>query len=427
MTYLVMALALALGFTQCKKEQPTSQTEGVRITLTVDGGNSNSRAVVNPTGNENYATVRFEQNDVVYVAYKGNYVGALNYCPANGSEPGYFSGSVNVDESIIDNESPLYFYFLGGEGFQPEEITGNTATVVISDQSSKYPVISCSPSNEALTTSNTSYSAVLKNKVSIMKFNVTTPSEANICITGMNNQVTLDFSKYAEIGTGLAGSDTDNGFTYGKDGDGIIKMAGQAGGVKTYWAIVLPQDALTETGEAYSEDRSYIGTRPPLSAISSNQYLSNGITMNVNTHAWDVNSVFLHINNAGNTYSEGGFTVTATDDAFWAGTAGIDLVHSNDKLTFESTVGNITKIEITIRSDIGSMVGTPSSGWSYSNYKLTWTGTPSSTVDLGCVVSSKGFPGQDDPGVDPGSGGGTVIIENAFELNQISQVQFTVQ
>lgn len=90
-------------------------------------------------------------------------------------------------------------------------------------------------------------------------------------------------------------------------------------------------------------------------------------------------------------------------------------------------MGNITKIEITIRSDIGSMVGTPSSGWSYSNYKLTWTGTPSSTVELGCVVSSKGAPGQDDPGVDPWGGGGVVIIENAFELNQISQVQFTVQ
>ncbi len=34
MTYLVMALALALGFTQCKKEQTntTAETQGVQIT-----------------------------------------------------------------------------------------------------------------------------------------------------------------------------------------------------------------------------------------------------------------------------------------------------------------------------------------------------------------------------------------------------------
>ena len=69
--YFVMALALVLGFTQCKKDQPTPQTQGVRITLNVDGGNNNSRVIVNPTGHTNpdYATVTFEEGDVIYVGY----------------------------------------------------------------------------------------------------------------------------------------------------------------------------------------------------------------------------------------------------------------------------------------------------------------------------------------------------------------------
>lgn len=280
MTYFVMALALVLGFTQCKKEQPASQTEGVHITLTVDGGSSNSRVNVDPThsGANDYASVTFENGDTIFVGYKGAYVGYLIY------GGGTFSGEVAITSA--ENPEPLHFYCLGGQGFMPS-ITGNTATVVISDQSSKYPVISYSPSNEAFTGEG-SYSAVLKNKISIMKFNVDTPSEANICITGMNNQVTLDFSKYAETGTGLAGSNTDNGFTYSQNGEGLIKMAGQAGsGVKAYWAIVLPQEAWDEgeAGTAYTDDGIYTGVRPEITDdIASNQYLNAGVEVDLTTY-----------------------------------------------------------------------------------------------------------------------------------------------
>ena len=47
MTYFVMALALVLGLAQCKKEQPTPQSEDnvVMITLNVGGGNNNGSRV----------------------------------------------------------------------------------------------------------------------------------------------------------------------------------------------------------------------------------------------------------------------------------------------------------------------------------------------------------------------------------------------
>ena len=265
MTYFVMALALVLGFTQCKKEQPTPQTQGVRITLNVNGGNSNSRVIVDPTGNNgqyNYATVNFETGDVIYVGYNNAYVGTLTY--SNGT----FRGSVNIDS--YDGIKPLHFYFLGGVGFTPTiDETNNTATVNISNQTTKYPVISYAPSKQAFTGEG-AYSAKLQNKVSIMKFNVTTPSTAAICITGMNNTVTVDFS-----------NPTDEGFTYGKDGDGLITMPGVTSVDTTTWAIVLPQDALAEgeDGSVYTADHAYAGTRPQMDAIEMNTFLEAGVDL----------------------------------------------------------------------------------------------------------------------------------------------------
>ena len=278
MTYFVMALALVLGFTQCKKEQPTPQSQGVRITLNVNGDNSNSRVIVNPTGHTNpdYATVSFEDGDVIYVGYNNKFVGTLTY---SGTA---FSGSVNIDS--YDGIKPLHFYFLGGVGFTPTiDETNNTATVNISNQTTKYPVISYAPSKQAFTGEG-AYSAKLQNKVSIMKFNVTTPSTAPICITGMNNKVTLNFNPEAE--------GTDEGFTYGINSDdgGLIKMPGVATGSTETWAIVLPQPALAagSFGTAYTEDavesNCYLGSRPSIPVIGSNEYIVSGVgTMTMNT------------------------------------------------------------------------------------------------------------------------------------------------
>ena len=265
--YFVMALALVLGFTQCKKEQPTPQTQGVRITLNVNGGNSNSRVIVDPAGAEGYATVAFEDDDMIYVGYNNAYVGTLTY--SNGT----FGGTVNISETVDDEH--LHFYFLGGVGFEPT-VEDNTATVVISDQTQKLPVISYSPSKEVFTITNTSYSAKLQNKISIMKFNVTTASTSAICITGMNNKVTVDFT---------APSGTDNGFAYDKDGEGVIKMQGVTTENTETWAIVLPQAALEEGAEAsaYTADLRYLGTRPAMEEIEMNTFLNLGLDLSVGT------------------------------------------------------------------------------------------------------------------------------------------------
>lgn len=265
-TYLVMALAMVLGFTQCKKEQtPANGNESVRITLNVDKGANSPKVVVDPVGHTNpdYATVSFEAGDVIYVGYNNQYVGTLTY------GEGVFDGTVNISETVED--AHLHFYFIGGEGFEPT-VDGNTATVVISDQTAKYPVISYAPSNEVYAGEG-SYSAELKNKCSILKVNVTTPdavAAAPICITGMNNKVTVHFdTPTAE----------DNGFEYGIDGEGVIKMPAKDDD-NVSWVIVLPQAALEEGEEcsAYTllpeTIYNYYSSRPQVHKIESNKYYS---------------------------------------------------------------------------------------------------------------------------------------------------------
>lgn len=281
MTYFVMALVLVLGFSQCKKEQPlkpTNENNVVRITLDVENsGNNGSRAEVNPPH------VTFKNGDRILVAYDGKYVGYLDH---NGTK---FIGNITVTQNGDQN---LYFYFLGNKADVSTLVTGTTeeCTVNISDQTyeteyMKLPVISMAPSNETYPSVGNTYTAHLHNKASLMKFSVTTPSDANICITGMNNTVTVKLNDRSE----------NDGFSYDMDAEdgGLIKMKGQTGsGEKTYWAIVLPQAELDETGEAYSEDFSYTGTRPTIHAIESNKYYHEGadvISMTVNTHVWNGN------------------------------------------------------------------------------------------------------------------------------------------
>ena len=290
MTILMMALVVIVGFTQCKKEQPaTPQSESniVRITLNVNG-NSNNGSRVDVVG----SSVTFGTGDVIHVASGGAVVGTLVH---NGSS---FSGEI-TNPTIGE---PLYFYFLGNKVNSIENGT-TSCTFNISDQTVEMPVISMGVSNETYPSNGNSYSSKLYNKCALMKFNVTTPSDAAICITGMNNTVTIDFGKKDETGTGLGPDDSNNGFSYSMDTEdgGLIMMAG--GNSAEKWAIVLPQGALSEgeSGSAYSGN--YYGVRPALDAIEANHYLSSGVSMTVNIAAANIT---INANTLGNWTNSGG-------------------------------------------------------------------------------------------------------------------------
>ena len=252
----VMALALVLSLSQCKKnEQNIAENQGEVVTITLDvrgtstgSATDGSRVVVNP----NTGTVDFENNDQIIVASGGKYVGTLTY---NGT---LFTGAIsNATEGY-----PLQFYFLGNVTPAETLTSGVTesCSVVISDQTEHLPVISAAPSNENYTASMTDYTAHLLNKCALVKFNVTTSSEAATCITGMKNKVTVNFA--------------DNTLAHSQEGNGVITLPAGNG---EKWAILLPQESLDESGSAYSRDGDYIGTRGTVPAIVENGYLTLGI------------------------------------------------------------------------------------------------------------------------------------------------------
>ena len=265
-----LAFALVLGLTQCKKENTTaSNDDGAKVPITLNVGGASTGSA---TGGSRVAVdtetgvVTFENGDLLYVASNGVYIGSLTY---NGTN---FAGEV-----IEPTEGQkLQFYFLGNVT-PAETMTEGTTTgcsVVISDQTEYLPVISYAPSRENYQVGLTAYNATLLNKCALVKFDVTTASEAATCILGMNNKVTMDF--------------TTNEFAYGSDGEGVITLPAGSG---EQWAILLPQDEVTEA-QVQSNDGVYTGTSGIIPSVAENDYLTEGIEVTVELPKGAIDGLF---------------------------------------------------------------------------------------------------------------------------------------
>lgn len=277
-TTLLLAFALLFGMTQCKKnvETITPMSNTVHITLNVDGG---SKATVVP--GEDYATVTFDDGDVIHVGYNNAHVGTLTY----DSSTGKFSGDLSIAEQVGDQ--PLQFYFLGNKTPTITETTKYTVDII--DQTSKYPVISYNHSNEVYT-GEREYTAKLFNYCSFMKLTANNNEHLQdiksqvLCITGMNNTVTVDFN--------------GNDITYGLKEDGLIKMPTTTSTDGSRWAIVLPQNAKDAgvDGTVYTADGHYKGSRPEMDEIERNDYLDVNVPMIEMTGGFDLATVSFNDN-----------------------------------------------------------------------------------------------------------------------------------
>lgn len=302
---LLIAFAMIIGMTQCRKNLDTindTDSNKVHITLRVDNG---SRVVIDTAGTitPDFATVSFENGDVMYVGYNKAYVGSLTYSSGN------FTGDINIEQTVDDE--PLYFYFLGGKGFTPT-ISGNTATLDISDQVVKYPVINFAHSVEVYPSPTGDYTARLLNKCAIVKFHVTKPAgydQAGTCITGMNNLVTVNFDHTA--------ANTDEGFTYSQINDGAITLPTKNGDV---WAILLPQEELSEGGDMSVFSGRHKGTRPAIDEIVANDFIPTPYELNLDTEFQPTGTLsgLFKVNEAGKMvrFATGNLKATTTDN--WA-------------------------------------------------------------------------------------------------------------
>ena len=245
---LLLVFAMLLGMTNCKKNVETissAATEGVFITLDVDGDNSGSKVIVdpnytNPTTSQTYASVTFEDGDVIYVGNNGAYCGYLTY---NGST-NQFSGTVNP----TSQSDYLHFYFMGNKGpVDSESHPIEPTSVSITDQTSKYPVISYARSKQLYNSGTSSYIAKLQNYCAIVRF-TTTNINLPITIEGMYNTVTVDFG--ANNAAAATPTLDNNPYTFSKTGDGQITLHAESSTDR--WAILLPQGEVT-TAMAYAD------------------------------------------------------------------------------------------------------------------------------------------------------------------------------
>ncbi len=338
MTYFVMALALVLGLAQCKKEQlETPQNEGNSVMITLDvKGDNNAKVDVNPPD------VTFEYGDEIIVACNGHYVGTLTHNGTNFSGP--------IENATVGEH--LYFYFFGNVSPQYFDIHKYECYVYIGEQTGKLPVISMGQSKETVPSDpseRSNYTAILQNKCSLMKFNADINSTAPLCISGMNNFVTVRFNRSGDDGF-------IDGFKYSKVYNGVIKMAGLTTGNTETWAIVLPQEGPIAAGNAYTEDYGYIGTRPAIAGgIGINQYYSDGVTMTMEsfdplaiplTFEAKTAGVMVSLDRAGDDDENAPnvYLQTSTDGDIWTTyTIGdyITLAKEGDKVMFRATSTNI--------------------------------------------------------------------------------------
>lgn len=267
---LLLVTAILLGMTQCNKKVDTIApvVEGKKVDISLKTGKS--RVIITP--HDTYATVDFEDGDIIYVGNNGKYVGNLVYDEDNQQFSGTITDPVESDY--------LHFYFFGDCAPGGTITVGSTTefTVNIADQVTKTPVVSYAPSTIKYDSDINSYSAVLQNKCALMKLNVTTSSSSPIIIKNMNHSVTIDLSKYDE---------TDNGFTYGQTfwTNDTYRDFVVPGGSGEKWLVVLPQDELAEgiEGSVYSEDGTYYGTRPAIPEIIPNTFNSDAIDIECTT------------------------------------------------------------------------------------------------------------------------------------------------
>ena len=353
---IAMAFALVLCMSQCKKENTNDEGAKVPITLNVDGAStpSTGSGTGSATGGSRVAVetgtgvVTFENGDVIYVGSNGTYVGTLTY---NGTQ---FSGEV-IEPA---EGQKLQFYFLGNK--TPEFNADNTGcSVVISDQRECLPVISYAPSRENYQVGKTDYNATLLNKCALVKFDVTTSSDAATCIVGINNKVTVNF--------------TTNEFDYSQEGEGTIVLPAGSG---ERWAILLPQDEVMEV-QARSEDGAYTGMCAAIPSIAENDYLTEGRAVAIETSAGPIGII------------NGAFTINANGDQVWFSQGNLQYTKSTGIWSFMEHQYDIVETdwqdvgEDYANQDVVSLFGWGTSGYNHgavcyqpwstsSNYSDYW-------------------------------------------------------
>ena len=242
-TLLIIAFALVLGLTQCKKKVDTIASPsdlGKTVHITVNVGDGDRHIVYPGTG-----AVVYTDGDKIYVGDGKKYLGTLTY----GS--GAFSGTI-TEPAVGDY---LYFYFLGGIEISPVAAT-TSYEISIANQSSKLPVLSFGRSTSTYTTSSATYGCTLLNKCGLVKFVPATPTTKTVKVGGMKTTAKINFAT-----PGISPTETT----------GEVTLYSESDAAK--WAILLVQDEVSTPPVTIAGYNSTIVSVP---AVTENMYYTNG-------------------------------------------------------------------------------------------------------------------------------------------------------
>ncbi len=362
MTYFVMALALVLGLSQCKKEQPlepTNEGNGVRITLNVENdGNNGSR--VNVT--ENHVT--FQNGDQILVGYNGKYVGTITH---NGTR---FEGNI---DATVSGTQPLYFYFVGNKNKNGASISvgDENYTVDISNQTAELPVLSFSESNETFTGGGP-YTASLHNQCALVKLSLSNA----ISTVQLKNRYTTAIIDFETPGIARSG-----------EADGTVTFYSKSGTEK--WAILLPQDADATASVAIGGSNF---------AVNMPTILKNGYVTNIPQIDNSSVSSVIDLSTVTTTTHPNGFTAQDGDIL-------------NGELGDNAKISIADGATVTLRNVKINENGT----WTNGNYAgITCEGN--ANIILENTNTVKGFY-KEYPGVQAGPTGTTLTIQGSGTLN----------
>ncbi len=282
LSFIVMAGLIALGLTQCKKNEPTNNdTEGVKITLNINNGNGGGRMHIEEetsttTGNP-IVKVNYDENDVIYVCSNGSYVGYL-YCTSADPDGSTFTGTIS---SSASTSHPLQFIYLGGDtrgvnrDSEFNNITTGSFTFSLADQSAGIAVVSTALSKENFSTATTSYTLAgngkMRNKCALVKFTFQVGgsdlnSTDDVTITDAYNQLNIGFD-------GSVSTITSNG-------KGNIATFESTSNPAVHYAVVPSQQELS----GYVDIEGYEGTYS-IPAADDNGFIQKTINLTAETPA----------------------------------------------------------------------------------------------------------------------------------------------
>lgn len=257
---IIMALALVLGMSQCKKQEiPTNDNGGEKVYVTLNVNNGESIAVNVDNGGRhavapNLGVIQFRNGDVLYVGYHGKYIGQLTY------NNGAFGGTLNAP--IDGVHESLHFYFLGGKEPATTPTAGTTTdfTINIADQSTNLPVL-CYGASSQFYGESSKYTAVLEYKCALVKFNLNKETNYICTLSNMPTEATISFATTAgDDFTPIAKTSTT----------GTIDLYREEGNTGVRWAILLP-------GTNLSADGNVSGA--PAGTLNANQFINSGISL----------------------------------------------------------------------------------------------------------------------------------------------------